>query len=74
MKDFEDKSLYFIVDASSTTCSPIGELKQNNPFDHSSFFTSLFLMTMLVMATSITSVEEQLVEMACAIDKLTKTI
>ena len=31
-------------------------------------------MTMLVMETGTTSVDEQLVEMACAITKLTKTV
>ena len=47
------------------------EENYSNRFD---FFTSPFLMTMLVMATDTTSVEEQLVEMTRTIAKLTKTV
>ena len=37
-------------------------------------FTSFFVVTMLVMTTDTTSIEEQLAEMTYAIAKLTKTI
>ena len=37
-------------------------------------FTYSFLMTMTIMETDTTFVEEQLVEMACIIAKLTKTV
>ncbi|RVW32940.1 hypothetical protein CK203_112641 [Vitis vinifera] len=47
---------------------------EENYSNRSESFTSPFLMTMLVMATDTTSVEEQLVEMARAITKLTKTV
>ena len=47
------------------------EENYSNRFD---FFTSPFLMTMLVMATDTTSVEEQLAEMTHTIAKLTKTV
>ena len=46
--------------------------KEENYSNHSDSFTSPFSMTMSVMATDTTSVEEQLAEMACAIAKLTK--
>ena len=48
--------------------------KEENYTNHSDYFTSPFSMTMSVMATDTTSVEEQLAEMACAIAKLTKTV
>ena len=48
--------------------------KEENYSNHSDSFTSPFLMTMSVMATGTTSVEEQLAEMARAIAKLTKTV
>ncbi|KAL6313583.1 hypothetical protein AAG906_006951 [Vitis piasezkii] len=48
--------------------------KEENYSNHSDSFTSSFLMTMPVMATGTTSVEEQLVEMARAIAKLTKMV
>ena len=49
-------------------------LKEENYSNRSDPFTSPFSMTMLVMETGTTSVDEQLVEMACAITKLTKTV
>ena len=48
--------------------------KEENYSNRSDPFTSPFSMTMLVMETGTTSVDEQLVEMACAITKLTKTV
>ena len=48
--------------------------KEDNYSNHSKSFTFPFLMTMLVMATDTTSVDEQLAEMAHAIAKLTKTV
>ena len=48
--------------------------KEENYFNHSDSFTFPFSMTMSVMATVIKSVKEQLVEMACVITKLTKTV
>ncbi|KAL6322748.1 hypothetical protein AAG906_018629 [Vitis piasezkii] len=48
--------------------------KEENYSNRSDSFTSPFSMTMSVMATGTTSVEEQLAEMAHAIAKLTKTV
>ncbi|KAL6345089.1 hypothetical protein AAG906_013572 [Vitis piasezkii] len=48
--------------------------KEENYSNHSNSFTSPFSMTMSVMATGTTSVEEQLAEMARTIAKLTKTV
>ena len=64
LKDFRDKSPCYVTDANSSTSlhskSPIGTSKEKNYFNRSNSFTSPFLMTMSVMATSTTSVEEQL--------------
>ena len=48
--------------------------KEENYSNRSNSFTSLILMTMSVMETNTTFVKEQLIEMARAIAKLTKTI
>ena len=48
--------------------------KEDNYSNHSKSFTSLFLMTMPVMATDTISIKEQLTEMTRAISKLTKII
>ncbi|KAJ9693467.1 hypothetical protein PVL29_012302 [Vitis rotundifolia] len=78
LKDFGDKSPYSVTNANSSTSShsrsPIGMSKKENYSNHSNSFTSPFSMTMPVMATGTTSVEEQLAEMARAIAKLTKTV
>ena len=54
--------------------SPTRMLNDENYFNRSDFFTSPFSMTMPVMVTGTTFVEEQLVEMAHTIAKLTKTV
>ncbi|KAJ9693708.1 hypothetical protein PVL29_009589 [Vitis rotundifolia] len=78
LRDFGDKSLCFVIDANSSTGShsgsPIGMSKEENYSNRSDSFTSPFSMTMPVMTIGTTSAEEQLVEMACAIAKLTKTV
>ena len=48
--------------------------KEDNSSNQSDSFTSFFEVTMLVMTTNTTSIEEQLVEMTHVIAKLTKTI
>ena len=72
--DFGDKSPCSITDANSSTGLPIGMLKEENYSNCFNSFTSHFSMTMPVMENDTTSVEEQLIEMARAIAKLTKTI
>ena len=78
LKDFGDKSPYFITDANSSTGSHSGSptrmSKEKNYSNCSDPFTSSFSMTMSVIATDTTSVEEQLAKMARAIAKLTKTV
>ncbi|KAJ9702811.1 hypothetical protein PVL29_004514 [Vitis rotundifolia] len=78
LKDFGDKSPYFITDANSSTGSrsgsPIEMSKEENHSNRSNSCTSPFSMTTSLMATSTTSVEEQLAEMARTITKLTKTV
>ena len=78
LKNFGDKSPCSVTNTNSSTSSHSGsptrmsnEENYSNRFD---FFTSPFLMTMLVMATDTTSVEEQLAEMTHTIAKLTKTV
>ena len=76
LKDFGDKSPCSITDTNSNTGShsnsSTGTSKKENYFNCSDFF--YFLMTMSVMATNTTFVKELLVEMACAMVKLTKMI
>ena len=48
--------------------------KEENYSNHSDSFTSPFSMTIPIMATNTTSIEEQLAEMARVIAKLTKTV
>ena len=78
LQDFGDKSPCSITYANSSTGShsgsPIGMSKEENYSNHSNSFTSPFSMTMPVMATGTTSVEEQLEEMTRAIAKLTKMV
>ncbi|KAJ9690994.1 hypothetical protein PVL29_013252 [Vitis rotundifolia] len=78
LQDFGDKSPCSVTDANSSTGSHSGSSarmsKEENYSNHSDFFTSPFSVTMLVMATGTTPVEEQLAEMAHAIAKLTKTV
>ena len=78
LRDFRDKSSCFVTDANSSTDShseyPTGMSNEENYSNRSNSFTSLFSMTMPVMATDTTSVEEQLAEMAHGIAKLTKTV
>ncbi|KAJ9678800.1 hypothetical protein PVL29_020866 [Vitis rotundifolia] len=78
LQDFGDKSPCSVTDANSSTGShsgsPAGMSKEENYSNHSDSFTSHFSVTMPVMATGTTSVEEQLAEMAHAIAKLTKTV
>ncbi|KAJ9698757.1 hypothetical protein PVL29_007694 [Vitis rotundifolia] len=78
LRDFEDKSPCFVTDANSSTNSHsrslTGMSKDENYSNCSNSFTSPFSMTMLVMATDTTFVEEQLTEMARTIAKLTKTV
>ena len=77
-KDSRDKSPYSVIDANSNigSCSrsPTGMSKEDNYSNHSESFTCHFLMIMSIVAMSFISLEEQLVEMARAIAKLTKTI
>ena len=78
LKEFGDEFSWSITDANSSTSSHSESLtkmsKEENYSNHSNSFTSPFLMTMLVMATDTTSIEEQLAKMARAITKLTKTV
>ena len=78
LKDFGDKSPCSVTDANSNTRShselPTRMLKEENYYNRSDSFTSPFSMTMSIMATNTTSVNEQLAEMTRAITKLTKTI
>ena len=78
LQDFGDKSPCSVTEANSSTGShsgsPTGMSKNENYSNHSNSFTFPFSMTMLVMATGTTSVEEQLAEMAHVIAKLTKTV
>ena len=48
--------------------------KEENYSNHSDSFTSLFSMTMPIMTTDTTSVEEQLIDMARVIAKLNKMV
>ena len=65
-------------DAISSTGSYSGSLtrmsKEENYSNRSDSFTSPFSMTMPIMATDTTSINEQLAEMARVIAKLTKTV
>ena len=78
LQDFRDKSPNSITDANSITDSysesPTRMSKEENYSNLFNSFTSPFSMTMLVMAIGTTFVEEQLVEMAHGIAKLTKTV
>ncbi|WJZ90005.1 hypothetical protein VitviT2T_009183 [Vitis vinifera] len=78
LQDFGDKSPCSITDANSSTGSCFGSLigmsKEENYSNHSNSVTFPFSLTMPVMAMGTTSVEEQLVEMARAIAKLTKMV
>ena len=78
LQDFRDKSSCFITNANSSTdpCfgSPTEMSNKENYSNHSEYFTFPFLMTMSIMTTDTTSIEEQLAEMARAIAKLTKTV
>ena len=78
LQDFRDKSPSSITDANSIVDSysesPTGMSKEENYSNRFDSFTSPFSMTMLVMAIDTTFVEEQLVEMAHGIAKLTKTV
>ena len=78
LKDFGDKSPCSVTDANSNTRShselPTRMLKEENYYNRSDSFTSPFSITMSIMTTNTTSVEEQLAEMAHAITKLTKMV
>ncbi|KAJ9706563.1 hypothetical protein PVL29_001840 [Vitis rotundifolia] len=78
LQDFGDKSPYSVIDANfctnSHSGSPTRMSNKENYSNRSDSFTSPFSMTMPIMATGTTSVEEQLVEMAYVIAKLTKTV
>ena len=78
LQDFGDKSSCSITNANSSTDSrsrsPTETSNEENYSNHSDSFTSPFLMTMSIMATDTTSLEEQLTEMARVITKLTKTV
>ncbi|RVX05212.1 Retrovirus-related Pol polyprotein from transposon RE1 [Vitis vinifera] len=78
LQDFGDKSPCSITYANSSTGShsesPTGMSKEENYSNHSDSFTSPFSMTVSVMATGTTSIEEQLEEMARVIAKLTKIV
>ena len=53
---------------------PTGMSKEENYSNHFDYFISPFSMTMSIMATDTTSIEEQLAKMARAIAKLIKTL
>ena len=76
LQDFGDKSPYSATNAnpsiSSHSGSPTGMSKEEKYSNRSDSFTSPFLMTMSEMVTDTTFVEEQLVEMARTLAKLTK--
>ena len=78
LKDFKDKRLCSITNTNSSIGSysgfPTRTLKKENYSTHSNSFTYPFSMAMPIMATDTTSIEEQLVEMACSIAKFTKTV
>ncbi|RVW19841.1 Transposon Ty3-I Gag-Pol polyprotein [Vitis vinifera] len=78
LQDFGDKSPCSVIEANSSTGShsgsPTGMSKKENYSNRSNSFTFPFSMTILVMATDTTSIEEQLAEMARVIAKLTKTV
>ena len=78
LQDFRDESPSSVTDSNSSTGSyselPAGMSKKENYSNRFDSFTSPFSMTMLVMATGTTSVDEQLVEMAHGIAKLTKMV
>ena len=78
LQDFGDKSICSVTNANSSTNSHSGSStgmsNEENYSNHSDSFTSPFLMTMSIMATDTTSLEEQLTEMARVITKLTKTV
>ena len=78
LQDFGDKSPCSVIEANSSTGShsgsPTGMSKKENYSNRSNSFTFPFSMTMSVISTDTTSVEEQLAEMARAIAKLTKTV
>ena len=64
LRDFGDKFPCSVTDANSSigshSESPTGMSKEENYSNRSDFFTYPFSMTILVMTTDITSVEEQL--------------
>ena len=76
LKDFRCKSSYFIVNANFNTNSHFGSLsgmsKEDNSSNYSEFFTSSLMVTMSIMITSTTFIEERLVKMAHANTKLTR--
>ena len=78
LKDFGDKFLCSVIDTNSSTGShsrlPTRMLKKKNYSNRFDSFTSPFSMTMPIMITDITPLEEQLVKMAHATAKLTKTV
>ena len=78
LKDFRDKSSCFVTDTNSSTSSysesPIGISKEENYFNRFDSFTFHFSMTMPIMVTDTTTIEEQLAEMARTIAKLTKIV
>ena len=78
LQDFGNKSPYSIIDANSSTGShsglPTRMSNEENYSNRPDSFTYSFLMTMTIMATDTTFVEEQLAEMTCVIAKLTKTV
>ena len=78
LQDFWDESPCFVTNVNFSiglhSRSPIGMSKEENYSNHSNSFTSSFSITMPVMTTDTTTVEEQLADMARAIAKLTKTV
>ena len=78
LKDFKDKCPCSITNTNSSigsySGSPTKTSKKENYCNHSNSFTYPFSMSMPVMATDTTFVEEQLVEMAHPIAKLTKIV
>ena len=78
LKDFRYKSPCSVTNVNSSTGShsesPTTMSKEENYSNCFDSFTSPFSMTMPIMATNTTSVNEQLVETTRAITKLTKTI
>ena len=78
LRDFGDKFPCSVTDANSSTGSHSGSLtrmsKEENYSNRFDSFSSHFSMTMSIMATDTTSIEEQLEEMARVIAKLTKAV